>query len=103
MRVEVWSDVVCPWCYIGKRRFDTALAPLSKTRDTGLIQVMYRGSAQPGAQASASKFGGPERAREMAYFTGGQNIGDSDVLTLLDETVPVSAPGGMGQDDASDC
>jgi predicted DsbA family dithiol-disulfide isomerase len=23
--VEIWSDVVCPWCYIGKRRFETAL------------------------------------------------------------------------------
>jgi len=26
MRVDVWSDVVCPWCYIGKRRLETALA-----------------------------------------------------------------------------
>ena len=26
MQIEVWSDVVCPWCYIGKRRFETALA-----------------------------------------------------------------------------
>jgi predicted DsbA family dithiol-disulfide isomerase len=26
MRVEIWSDVVCPWCYIGKRNFETALA-----------------------------------------------------------------------------
>jgi predicted DsbA family dithiol-disulfide isomerase len=26
MRVEIWSDVVCPWCYIGKRRLETALA-----------------------------------------------------------------------------
>ena len=26
MKVEIWSDVVCPWCYIGKRRFETALA-----------------------------------------------------------------------------
>jgi len=25
MRVEIWSDVVCPWCYIGKRRFEAAL------------------------------------------------------------------------------
>ncbi len=25
MRVEIWSDVVCPWCYIGKRRFERAL------------------------------------------------------------------------------
>jgi predicted DsbA family dithiol-disulfide isomerase len=25
MKVEIWSDVVCPWCYIGKRRFENAL------------------------------------------------------------------------------
>jgi predicted DsbA family dithiol-disulfide isomerase len=25
MKVEIWSDVACPWCYIGKRRFETAL------------------------------------------------------------------------------
>jgi predicted DsbA family dithiol-disulfide isomerase len=25
IRIEIWSDVVCPWCYIGKRRFETAL------------------------------------------------------------------------------
>ena len=26
LTVEIWSDVVCPWCYIGKRRFEQALA-----------------------------------------------------------------------------
>jgi predicted DsbA family dithiol-disulfide isomerase len=26
LTVEIWSDVVCPWCYIGKRRFESALA-----------------------------------------------------------------------------
>ena len=26
MRVEIWSDIICPWCYIGKRRFEAALA-----------------------------------------------------------------------------
>jgi predicted DsbA family dithiol-disulfide isomerase len=26
MQVEIWSDVVCPWCYIGKRKFEAALA-----------------------------------------------------------------------------
>ncbi|MGI8575972.1 MAG: DsbA family oxidoreductase, partial [Egibacteraceae bacterium] len=25
MKVEIWSDVVCPWCFIGKRRFESAL------------------------------------------------------------------------------
>ena len=26
MKIEVWSDVICPWCYIGKRRLEMALA-----------------------------------------------------------------------------
>ncbi len=26
MQIEIWSDVICPWCYIGKRRFEQALA-----------------------------------------------------------------------------
>ena len=26
MQVEIWSDIACPWCYIGKRRFEAALA-----------------------------------------------------------------------------
>lgn len=26
MKVEIWSDIACPWCYIGRRRFETALA-----------------------------------------------------------------------------
>ena len=26
MNVDIWSDIACPWCYIGKRRFETALA-----------------------------------------------------------------------------
>ncbi len=26
MRIEIWSDVVCPWCYIGKRNLEAALA-----------------------------------------------------------------------------
>ena len=25
MKIEIWSDVVCPWCYIGKRRLESAL------------------------------------------------------------------------------
>ena len=29
MIIEVWSDVVCPWCFIGKRRLEKALAQLS--------------------------------------------------------------------------
>ena len=39
MRVEIWSDVVCPWCYIGKRRFEAALAAFPH-RDE--VEVVWR-------------------------------------------------------------
>ena len=39
MRVEIWSDVVCPWCYIGKRRFEAALARFEH-RDE--VEVVWR-------------------------------------------------------------
>jgi predicted DsbA family dithiol-disulfide isomerase len=39
MQVEIWSDVVCPWCYIGKRRFEEALR-LFDGRDD--VEVTWR-------------------------------------------------------------
>ena len=39
MKVEIWSDVVCPWCYIGKRRFEAALARFAAA-DT--VEVTWR-------------------------------------------------------------
>jgi predicted DsbA family dithiol-disulfide isomerase len=39
MQVEIWSDIICPWCYIGKRRFETALARFEH-RDK--VHVMWR-------------------------------------------------------------
>ena len=40
MKVEIWSDVACPWCFIGKRRFERALAELGD--DAGGIEVQWR-------------------------------------------------------------
>lgn len=39
MLVEIWSDVVCPWCFIGKRRFERALAGFEGRDD---VEVVYR-------------------------------------------------------------
>ena len=39
MKVEIWSDVVCPWCYIGKRRFETALGAFDGRDD---VEVHWR-------------------------------------------------------------
>lgn len=39
MRIEIWSDVVCPWCYIGKRRLEMALAKFPHWEE---VQVTWR-------------------------------------------------------------
>lgn len=39
MRIDVWSDVVCPWCYLGKKRLDEALAGLDFADE---IEVRWR-------------------------------------------------------------
>ena len=69
IQVEIWSDVVCPWCYIGKRRFERAVDEL---RGEIELEVAYRpyqldptaspGTTQPVFEAYSRKFGGPEQA-----------------------------------------
>jgi predicted DsbA family dithiol-disulfide isomerase len=39
LTVEIWSDVVCPWCYIGKRRFEAALERFEHADE---VTVMWR-------------------------------------------------------------
>lgn len=39
MKVEIWSDFVCPFCYIGKRRFEQAMQQLPNRED---IEVIFR-------------------------------------------------------------
>jgi len=39
MRIDIWSDIVCPWCYIGKRRFERALTVFEQ-RDA--LEIVHR-------------------------------------------------------------
>ena len=69
LQVEIWSDVVCPWCYIGKRRFERAVAELDGEIDLDVVFRPYQldptaspGTSQPVFEAYVKKFGGPEQA-----------------------------------------
>ncbi len=75
LQIDVGSDVVCPWCYIGKRRFERALASFPHREE---IEVTWRSfeldpSAAPSPEHPGSyvdhlarKYGiGPEQARVM--------------------------------------
>ncbi|GIE96417.1 DsbA family oxidoreductase [Paractinoplanes rishiriensis] len=84
MEIQVWSDVICPWCYLGKRRLETALADLPTD-----VTITYRAfqldpaPVPPGLpikEALAAKFGGRERADQM--FEQVTIIGRGDGLHL---------------------
>lgn len=73
MKIEIWSDIACPWCYVGKRRFEKALASFAH-RDE--LEIVWRSfeldpsapPTQPGSQAEllAAKYRVPlERAEAM--------------------------------------
>ena len=53
MKVEIWSDVVCPWCYVGKRRFEQALSAFPHADQ---VEVVWR-SFELDSQAPAERTG----------------------------------------------
>lgn len=42
IKIEVWSDVACPWCYIGKRNLETGIASFSERDGSPEVEVEYR-------------------------------------------------------------
>jgi predicted DsbA family dithiol-disulfide isomerase len=60
--VEIWSDIACPWCYVGKRRFETALAGFEH-RDE--VKVRWRSfELDPGAPRTRDGDGADHLARK---------------------------------------
>jgi predicted DsbA family dithiol-disulfide isomerase len=75
IRVEIWSDVVCPWCYIGKRRFEAAMARFPHRGEVDLVWRSFeldasapQSTAEQGSYAErlATKYGSsPAQAQSM--------------------------------------
>jgi predicted DsbA family dithiol-disulfide isomerase len=74
VQVEVWSDVVCPWCYLGKRRLERALAGFEHAAEVEVVWRSFqldpahrKGLRQPVYEMLAQKFGGTTaQARAMS-------------------------------------
>jgi predicted DsbA family dithiol-disulfide isomerase len=47
VHVEIWSDIACPWCYVGKRRFEAALAGFEHRDEVGVTWRSFE--LDPGA------------------------------------------------------
>ena len=73
MKIEIWSDIACPWCYVGKRRFERALAQFEHAGDVEILWRSFeldphapRTHAESQDELLAKKYGMPvEKARAM--------------------------------------
>jgi predicted DsbA family dithiol-disulfide isomerase len=57
MQIEIWSDVACPWCYVGKRRFEKALAGFEHQGD---VRVIWRSYELDPRAPTVQPLSGPE-------------------------------------------
>jgi predicted DsbA family dithiol-disulfide isomerase len=64
VKIEIWSDVVCPWCYIGKRRLEHALAEFEHADEVEIIWRSFQlnpeappGEAIPTREYLTARFG----------------------------------------------
>ncbi|MFJ3668685.1 DsbA family oxidoreductase [Streptomyces sp. NPDC090106] len=105
MRVEIWSDIACPWCYVGKARFEKALAafphrdevevvhrsfeldPGRAKDDAGPVIPMLAkkyGMSEAQAEAAEDNLGTQAAAEGLPYRTRGRDHGNTfDMHRLL--------------------
>jgi predicted DsbA family dithiol-disulfide isomerase len=103
VNVEIWSDVVCPWCYIGKRRVEAAIAVLERgeleradPQLHGRVEVRWRSfQLDPNADAFDPAVPPVDLAEHLgAKYGGGRAAG----LQMLANVTGIAAGEGLHYD-----
>lgn len=88
MRIEIWADVVCPWCYIGKRRLETAIAGFEHGDE---VEVVYRSyeldpfAPEVGTESTLTVLGrkfGADEAGTRAMMARADEVAAAEGLTF---------------------
>lgn len=88
LAVEIWSDVACPWCYIGKRRFESALAEFEH-RDR--IRVRWRSFE---LDAAAPRVCDP-KVSYVARLAAKYGVEEAEAQSMIDDVVEAAAEQGI--------
>ena len=86
VRIDIWSDVVCPWCYIGKRRLESALADFEHAADVEVVWHSYQ--LDPGAPTEPTDSVAAHLGRK---YGGGEAAG----AQMIDRVEAVAAEEGL--------
>jgi predicted DsbA family dithiol-disulfide isomerase len=86
MEIEIWSDVVCPWCYVGKRNFEAALA---RFEHRGEVTVRWRSfELNPGAPTEA-------KGRYVDRLSRKYGVDVAQAQAMIDRITSVGAAAGL--------
>jgi len=89
IKIDVWSDVVCPWCYIGKRNLETGLAEAAQDDDAPDVVVTFHSYEL--SPDTPTDYVGTERD----YLVENKGMPAADVEQMLAHVTGVAAQAGL--------
>ncbi|MFG2311644.1 DsbA family oxidoreductase [Streptomyces sp. NPDC048566] len=87
MRVEIWSDIACPWCYVGKARFEKALAAFPHRDEVEVVHRSFEldpGRAKDDIQPVLALLAGKYGMSEAQAQAGEDDLGTQAAAEGLD-------------------
>jgi predicted DsbA family dithiol-disulfide isomerase len=89
IKIDVWSDIACPWCYIGKRNLERGLADTATDSDAPAVEVTFH-SFELSPDTPVDFEGG-----EADYLSSHKGISAAQAQEMLDRVTGVAAGSGL--------
>ena len=92
VRIDIWSDIACPWCYIGKRLLEAGLAAYQASADAARVEIEYHSFEL--APDTPVDFDGTE----VDFLVRHKGMSEDQARSLLDRVTSVAAGEGLHYD-----
>jgi predicted DsbA family dithiol-disulfide isomerase len=92
IKIDVWSDIACPWCYIGKRRLEAGVASYVERQDAAPVEIEYHSFEL--APDTPVDFEG----NEVDFLVRHKRMSEDQVRSLLERVARIAADEGLHYD-----
>jgi len=92
IKINIWSDVACPWCYIGKRNLETGLVAFSDAEGSLPVEIEFHSFLL--APETPVEFAG----NQIDYLVGRKGLPEDQVRAMVDRVAGVAIAAGLEYD-----